>query len=138
MTNYSIYKITNENFKDDMYVGSTKRTLDTRMNNHKSACKGGSTSKLYLFIRNNDYVWGNWKIEEIFKFDCENKRMAESVEQDYINLLKPSLNQRGAHTNNKEWKRTKKMCSCCNCYYRNDNRSHHFKSLKHINNSTNL
>lgn len=76
----------------DCYIGSTKRSIEIREQNHKFDCNNSSRKayhyKLYKYIRDNG-GWDNWDIVEICK--CENLL---ETEQYYIDFIKPSLNHR--------------------------------------------
>jgi group I intron endonuclease len=84
----------------DEYVGSCK-DIYKRIHNHKSHTKTKKKScAIHNFIRENG-GWDNWdyKILELCDDDMRTK------EQEYIDLLKPSLNTRKALGDKKEYDR---------------------------------
>ena len=76
----NIYKIVSPN-TDKIYIGSTKRTLRQRMNNHISEYnkKRYCTSKIILAA-------GNATIELIEVFNCDNRKELHQREGYYIRL----------------------------------------------------
>ena len=96
MVNYKyskVYKITNS-IDDEIYIGSTTyQYLATRINSHRMMCKdisGRRDSKLYNKMR--ELGVENFKIELLEEVNCESKEDLLKKEQEYIDLLKPSLN----------------------------------------------
>lgn len=92
--NYSkVYKITNS-IDDEIYIGSTTyQYLATRINSHRMMCKdisGRRDSKLYNKMR--ELGVENFKIELLEEVKCDCKEALLLKEQEYIDLLKPSLN----------------------------------------------
>lgn len=91
--NSKIYKITNS-INGDIYIGSTTMLyLCSRMNMHRMMCKdisGRRDSKLYTSMRNLGVK--NFQIELLENYNCENKIDLSNKEQEYIDLLKPTLN----------------------------------------------
>lgn len=92
--NYSkVYKIINS-IDDEIYIGSTTyQYLCNRMNQHRMSCKdisGRRDSKLYNKMR--ELGIENFKIELLEEVKCDNKEALLIKEQEYIDLLKPSLN----------------------------------------------
>lgn len=80
------------------YVGST--TNFTQRKNHHRYCCNTENSKEYLiqkyiYIRENG-GWNNWKMIEIEKFPCKDKRDAETREQYWIDLQTNKLNKNNA------------------------------------------
>jgi hypothetical protein len=76
------------------YIGST--TNFTKRKSHHKYCCNNNNSKEYLvkkysFIRENG-GWDNWKMIEIEKFPCKDKREAEAREQYWIDLQNNKLN----------------------------------------------
>lgn len=114
MTNYNnsiIYKIySNVLGINEIYVGSTTRFY-SRCDLHKSDCNNINSPrydfKLYNYIRSNG-GFINFIIEELEKYNCDNKLQLNIKEEYYINLLKPTLNIRKAYTTKEELKIYKK------------------------------
>jgi hypothetical protein len=95
--NYSntiIYKIFCKNkCINDIYIGHTTN-FTKRKYQHKCACNNEtlkSDLKIYKTIRANG-GWDNWDMIEIAKYNCNDANEARIKEQEYINLLNPSLN----------------------------------------------
>lgn len=103
----SIYKIYCRDIRiSDFYIGSSK-CIQNRINSHYNIYNNPndkrSNMKLYNFIRDHG-EWGEWIIEEIYSFSCNNKEELREKEQEFITKLKPSLNVNSANkkTKNKE------------------------------------
>jgi len=89
--NGKIYKIVC-NITDDVYIGSTIQTLKRRLKKHMAM---DCISK--EIIKN-----GNYKIELIEDYPCNNKRELELREQYYIDNNK-CINIKNAYTDRKEY-----------------------------------
>jgi hypothetical protein len=90
-----IYKIFSEDDNiTDIYVGSTT-DFTRRKCNHKSACNNENNKiynrKLYKMIRDNG-GWENWRMIEVEKYPCNDKREAEHREEYWRKNLKAELN----------------------------------------------
>jgi len=89
-----IYKI--EHVDDDtlVYVGHTTN-FDKRKTAHKSSCYNDNdrhyNSKVYQMIRQNG-GWEMFKMIEVEKYPCADKREAERRENEVIKELKASMN----------------------------------------------
>jgi hypothetical protein len=94
----NVYKITN-NIDDRFYIGSTKRKLASRLAEHKhnssNELRRSYNAKVYVCMR--ELGVDNFKIELICKCLCDSKDDLHKKEQEYINLLKPTLNVLTAH-----------------------------------------
>ena len=94
-SNTIIYKITcKDETISDVYVGHTTNFVQ-RKYAHK-ICSTNSTTNiskcmLYQVIRNNG-GWDNWKMEIIDVINCKDIYDAKKKEQDYVVLLKATLN----------------------------------------------
>ena len=99
-TDYSITPVTfyrfvcNDPEITSIYVGHTV-CFRKRKANHKIACHDPNNvrhnEKIYTTIRENG-GWGNWKMIEIEKKICIDKRDAEKQEQEWIDKLHAKLN----------------------------------------------
>ena len=78
----------------EIYIGHTTN-FTQRQAQHKSNCyntNGVQYDKLlYKCIRENG-DWANWKMIQIAKVKCADKREAEAIEHQWIEQLSPSLN----------------------------------------------
>jgi len=88
---------------DEFYIGSTT-DFTRRKSAHKSACNNekskGHNLKIYKTIR--EYGgWKNWRMVEIEKYPCNNKRKAEKREEEIRMELKATLNTYRAWTDGK-------------------------------------
>lgn len=110
MTEYYIYCITcNDPNITDCYIGSTIQ-YNIRKTTHKQCVNNINHPKYneykYNFIRENG-GWDNWNMNILETFVCENKKDAIKKEQEYMELLKPSLNIKFASgkdiNKKKEW-----------------------------------
>ena len=120
-----IYKLYNEN---DCYVGSTKKSLKTRLSQHKSK-HNRCCSKIVI-------ASGHYNIEKIDEVDAEERFKRE---QEFIDTLS-TLNQHRCYNEfrdnyNRQYflaHRDKTNCGCGGIYTY-DHKARHFKSQKHIN-----
>jgi acetone carboxylase gamma subunit len=138
--NSKIYKIT-DNTNNQVYIGSTIKTLQQRLQGHKSAAKSykegrGCASK--SIIDNGDY-----NIELLEHYPCENRKQLLIKEQEYIDKY-DCINKVNSHTDPKERyllnrdkilikKREydKKYIKCeCGGGYCMSHRARHLKSLR--------
>ena len=101
-----IYKI--EHIDDDslVYVGHTTN-WDNRKYMHKFNCINNKSShyncKLYQMIRENG-GWDAFKMIEVEKFNCNDKREAETRENEVIKKLKASMNTNKSYVSKEEVK----------------------------------
>jgi hypothetical protein len=115
MSNYNeskIYKIySNLDGINEIYIGSTSN-FNFRCYLHRSDCNNFNSPrfcyKLYNYIRSNG-GFNNFIIEELEHYRCNNKNELNIREEYWINLLKPSLNNKKAHTTKEEIKKYKKI-----------------------------
>lgn len=131
MSNYEnsiIYKICCKNTDiTDFYIGTTIN-FKSRKTVHKfktNKCH----SLLYSTIRNNG-GWENWTMIEIEKVKCNDKRELEKKEREYIEKLKPTLNQYIPTRSFNEYQKVIYKCECGSIIKRR-NKADHNKSIKH-------
>ena len=96
-----IYKIVcNDDNFDYLYIGSTTN-FTKRKNNHKSCCNNQNNKdfnqKKYVQMRQNG-GWTNFKMIEIEKYPCNDKREAEAREEELRIDLKANMNIRRCFT----------------------------------------
>tara|TARA_R110002096_G_scaffold76777_7_gene181246 strand:+ start:1688 stop:2245 length:558 start_codon:yes stop_codon:yes gene_type:complete len=98
-TDYSktiIYKLVkDDDFENaNIYVGSTTN-FENRKCLHRSSCYNENSSafnrKVYKFIRENG-GWDRFKMIEVEKFPCKDKRESEAKEHEWCCTLKANLN----------------------------------------------
>ena len=105
-----IYKI--EHIDDDslVYVGHTTN-WDKRKCRHKYNCyaekNGHYNLKLYKMIRENG-GWENFKMIEIEKYPCNDKREAEKRECEVMKELKASMNMMKSYVSEEEYRERNK------------------------------
>ena len=126
-----IYKLV-DNTNGNIYIGSTTRELNIRLNEHRRPCRNVSRE----IIKNGDY-----KIELIKLFKCENKYELEEEEKKHIintNCINITIPHRTQHewveTNKEKLKlnRSKKItCECGSIICKYDI-SRHKKTKKHL------
>ncbi len=91
---YYIYKIYNNNNKDEFYIGSTKN-FSSRMSHHKKNVRNKVGKlywcKVYQYIRANG-GWDNFTKDIIEAGTCSDCKFIKQKEQFYITLHKPTLN----------------------------------------------
>ena len=95
--NYSkccIYKIEHNDNESLVYVGHTTN-FDKRKTAHKSGCKNDNGKdynfKVYQMIRENG-GWEMFKMIEVEKYPCNDRREAERRENEAMKELKASMN----------------------------------------------
>ena len=126
-----IYKLI-DNTNGNIYIGSTIRDLNKRLNEHRRPCRNISRE----IIKNGDY-----KIELIKNYPCNNKFELEEEEAKYIRENK-CINITIPHRTKKEWTETTKeklklnrsekiTCECGSIIGKYD-LSRHKKSKKHL------
>lgn len=100
--NGKIYKITND-VTNDIYIGSTCRTLNVRLTNHKAKARLLlSDSKMYITMR--EIGTEHFEIELIEDYPCNSKSELLQREDYYITEIKPSLNTKNAVMNHEKRK----------------------------------
>ena len=113
----SIYKIEYIENKSLVYVGHTTN-FNTRKGEHKSNCKNENGKafnyKLYQMIRDNG-GFDMFKMIEVEKYPCKDKREAERREDEIMKELKASMNTYKSFRTDEERKEYEKQ-------YREDNK----------------
>ena len=157
--NGKIYAI--KSYKTDKYyIGSTTKSLNERFSKHKSG-----------FLQNNRYTtchqilnYGNYYIELLEAFQCENRKQLRKREGEYIrqylnNIVNDRIAGRTAkelydvnreqnikrasdyyHENKNEIKIAKNVSHICECghTYSHSNKARHLKSIEHQNITNNI
>ena len=89
-----IYKIEHNDDESLVYVGHTTN-FDKRKTQHKGSCKNDNDKhynlKIYQMIRQNG-GWDAFKMLEVEKYPCNDKREAERRENEVMKELKASMN----------------------------------------------
>ena len=111
-TNTYFYKIVcKDTSVTDCYVGHTTDCTNRR-NSHKTRCFNINSDKhnihLYQFIRENG-GWENWEMTNIETKHCKNCLEAKSIERDFTEKLKATLNIRRPFRTNEERAESKKI-----------------------------
>jgi len=132
---YKVYKITNENFKNQIYIGTTSLTLKRRLSLHKTNKRTSACA----------IIDGNEKIELITT--AKSKEHAEDIETHTMNQHKGKkgvhlLNVKGAGTVRRcggvqKYKNECLFCTACSKTYTRTNKSNHFKTQQHKKNEEN-
>ena len=100
MPNYQkgkIYKLFFSNDPSFCYVGSTAEPLKKRLSGHLGRSidtSGRYDSKLYRTICE---MGDGWEIQLIENYPCQSLEELRIREQYFIDILKPTLNERGAY-----------------------------------------
>ena len=97
-----IYTISNIEYPDKIYVGSTIN-LDDRIPQHYRDCKKCPNMLVYKFV-NND--WKNWKFSIYEYYPCNNKSELTKREGEIIKEI-GTLNERIAGRNKKQYYKDK-------------------------------
>ena len=105
-----IYKIQHIDKEDLVYVGHTTN-FTKRKCQHKYICKSENDSKynlkIYQMIRENG-GFDMFRMIEIEKYPCNDKREAEKRECEVMKKLKASLNTMNSYVSNEEKKESRK------------------------------
>jgi hypothetical protein len=109
MTLARIYKLTNID-NDEIYVGSTTMTLSKRFAMHKSASKIRPDQKVYKAL--NTIGWNEVEIVLLDVIETDDKDEIREKEQEYIDLLKPSLNTWSSYVNCPHGRRHRQCIDC--------------------------
>ena len=88
-----VYKIINV-INDDIYIGSTKQTLEKRLYEHRlrSTYKKYQHRDFYAFLYKHRVNPRTFEIILLEEFLCENRRHQLKREQYFITTLKPKFN----------------------------------------------
>jgi hypothetical protein len=106
-----VYKVVNSK-NNDIYIGSTKTSLGLRWTYHKSDMKKGKFNiKLHQLMKEIGVEY--FGIVLLEEFEYNNKEEVYEKEQEYINLLKPSLNTNRAYGFYCEHNKIKSRCKEC-------------------------
>ena len=100
-----IYKIQHIEKEELIYVGSTTDFIK-RKSKHKSVCSNIKSKafkcKVYQMMRENG--WEEFKMIEIEKFPCNDKREAEKRENEMMKELKSNMNTRRSFATEEDMK----------------------------------
>lgn len=136
-----IYTIRSKDPNDksqNFYIGSTNN-LQHRINEHKYCCKDSKsdkhTMKVYQHIRT--IGWDNFLIYALAEVEYNDILELKTIEQQYIDLYKPDLNERAALQDRQKYLNTQYAC-VCGGRYTSTNKSNHLKTRKHLQYSANL
>ena len=112
-----IYKIEHIENESIVYVGHTTN-FDKRKGDHKCSCRNKNNNKynykLYQMIRDNG-GFDMFRMIEILKYPCNDKREAEKKENEVMKELKANMNTYKSFTTEEEKKEKEKQ-------YREDNK----------------
>ena len=141
MPNNTKYKYTIYCLQEIEYVGSTRKSINLRMNNHRFQLHDDSTPHynipMYKYVREN-FPNFNFELTDVIILEeaMLTEEQARAVEQDWIDQLCPSQNSQMAYTGlpkevyNKQWNARKYTCSCGSIGTIN-HRNRHEKTKKH-------
>ena len=105
-----IYKIEHVDDEKLVYVGHTTN-FDKRNTKHKSSCCNNKETnyklKVYQMIRENG-GWDMFKMIEVEKYPCNDKREAERRENEVMKDLKANMNMRKSFSTEDENKEIKR------------------------------
>ena len=94
-SNTIIYKIVCKDISvTDVYVGHTTNFVNRKCSHRRSCTNVNNPSyftKIYKIIREHG-GWDNWNMIELEKINCKDSNEARRKEQEYYELLRPTLN----------------------------------------------
>lgn len=133
----SVYKITDNN-NICCYVGSTKRDVNKRFNEHKQKSLY-SMKPLYIYIRTKGI--NNFKFETLYNFNFDNIIELRLQEKSFIINLKPLFNKNIPSRTPFEYRREMRTfirqqqderveCIYCKKQYPRNHKVHHEKTIK--------
>lgn len=108
ITNYNRSKIymifCEDEGVDEFYIGSSAN-LKNRISSHKYSCEDINGKlynlKLYTYIRAN-FGFDNFTVKTLQRYPCENDLQLRQREQEWIDELKPTLNEKRAYTSKED------------------------------------
>lgn len=119
-----IYKITS-NETDAIYIGSTSRALNKRLNEHRTKFKLYLDGR-YGYTTSFDIImYEDHRIEQIAEFQCETLEQLYELENFMIGLHPTSVNRHRVANNSPI-----QMCECGG-HYTNQNQYKHRRSKRH-------
>ena len=135
----SIYKIEHIENESLVYVGHTTN-FSKRKGSHKSICKNENNKnynlKVYQMIRDNG-GFDMFKMIEVEKYPCKDKREAERREYEVMKELKANMNaiksfltEEERKEYNKEYFKEKITCKC-GCEVNKNSLKRHKRTKKH-------
>jgi hypothetical protein len=123
MPDYStgkIYKIVNHKYRE-FYVGSTRLTLQERLDNHKISAKSRGYMKIYKYL--NTIGWDYVKIVLLEEYPCSSRKELENRETEWFWKLRPTLNSKvpcgGTILDMNKFNKNKYLCWRCMFSYIN-------------------
>jgi hypothetical protein len=142
MFKVKIYELVND-VDDEVYVGSTTKSLKRRLRGHKKVARIKPNRKLYKHL--NAIGWDHVSINLICEVECETKQERYQYEGIYMEQLESTLNERVAGRTGKEWakqyyeknkdaiaKRLNQKYTCeCGGRYTHVHKARHFRTQKH-------
>lgn len=92
MIKFTIYKIYNDGDvnDDNIYIGSTTRSLYYRWHDHKINCRKGIGYRVHEYMREKGLE--NFKCVELYSETTNDPKAQKRCEQLYVDALNPSLN----------------------------------------------
>ena len=106
-----IYKIEHIDNESLVYVGHTTNFIKRKIK-HKSCCNDDKNKafniQLYRMIRENG-GWDNFKMIEVEKLNCNDKREAERRENEVMKELKANMNMIKSYIGKDEYKEYRKI-----------------------------
>jgi hypothetical protein len=130
-SNTVIYKICcKDELIKDIYVGHTINFLNRKIQ-HKISCLKNYNYKLYNFINENG-GWDNWEMVKLQTVNCKDLLEARQKENEYYNLLNPTLNTIKPYV-----PYLTQFCNICNNSYNLKKYKIHLNTPKHLKNTNN-
>ena len=123
---YTIYKLCCDD-TDKFYVGSTRNRKE-RVRKHRNDSKV-KDSKVYQTIREFG-GWDNWRMVDLERYECDNKRQAEKREEELRVQLKAELNTRKSYRTKEEEAQYQKDYYLANKTHLDEYKKKHFETHK--------
>ena len=93
---YKLYHV-DDHDEDDVYIGSTCKTLAKRLQKHYQAARDGEQRKVYKYMREKNCEGFRMELLQQLKF--HDIRELRKVEDEWIRVYNPTLNTIGAVLN---------------------------------------
>jgi hypothetical protein len=122
---------------NQFYVGSTCNFYNRREKHIRSCCNpkdNAYNSPVYIYIRENG-GWNNFIMDTIEPFPCNNKLALLINEQEWINILEPTLNKNKAYQTKEELKEYQNQYRTANKDYFNQYRTDNKEYFNQSNNN---
>ena len=127
-----IYKIV-DNTSDRIYIGSTTKELDQRLQGHYNDFLKFNRGKYHYVSSFAIICKGDYKIELVEEVVCSSKQELHKIEAYFIKQSPHAVNCNMPGRSKKQYYQDNKQVTCeCGTKYKNKDKDTHMKSDQHI------